>query len=176
MNISIISRNTSVRDSFRERCEKKLSKFDRFFGDDAKAVVTVSNQNGRETVEVTISSGGMFFRAEKTTADRLDSLEAVADALSKQIVRNKTKLERKFQSGKFLPDFEDVDVRPEVDETYGIVRTKKFHVNEMDVQEAILQMNMLEHSFFLFRNPETDEINVVYRRNDGNYGLLVPED
>ena len=174
MNISIISRNTSVRDSFRERCEKKLSKLDRFFGDDAKAVVTVSNQNGRETVEVTISSGGMFFRAEKTTSDRLDSLEAVADALSRQIVRNKTKLERKFQSGKFLPDAEDVDVQPE--ENYGIVRTKKFHVNQMDVQEAILQMNMLGHSFFLFRNPETGEINVVYRRNDVNYGLLVPED
>ena len=134
--------------------------------DDAKAVVTVSNQNGRETVEVTISSGGMFFRAEKTTSDRLDSLEAVADALSRQIVRNKTKLERKFQSGKFLPDAEDVDVQPE--ENYGIVRTKKFHVNQMDVQEAILQMNMLGHSFFLFRNPETGEINVVYRRNDGN--------
>lgn len=174
MNISIISRNTSVRDLFRERCEKKLSKFDRFFGDDAKAVVTVSNQNGRETVEVTISSGGMFFRAEKTTSDRIDSLEAVADALSKQIVRNKTKLERKFQSGKFM--LEEAGEEAGAEDNYGIVRTKKFHVNQMDVQEAILQMNMLGHSFFLFRNPETQEINVVYRRNDGNYGLLVPEE
>ncbi len=174
MNISIISRNTSVRDNFRERCEKKLSKFDRFFDDDAKAVVTVSNQNGRETVEVMISSGGMFFRAEKTTSDRFDSLEAVADSLSRQIVRNKTKLERKFKSGKFLQEAEDEGIQPE--ENYGVVRTKKFHVNHMDVQEAILQMNMLGHSFFLFRDPATGEINVVYRRSDGNYGLLIPEE
>ena len=172
MNISIFSKNTSIRDPFRERCEKKLEKLDRFFSDEAKASVTVNNQNGRETVEITISDGGMFFRAEKTTSDRMDSLEVAVDAITKQITRNKTKLERKFQSGRF--EFE-AETEPEADE-YGIVRTKRFHVNQMDVQEAILQMNMLGHSFFMFRNPETDEINVVYRRNDENYGLLIPED
>lgn len=172
MNINILSKNTAVRDAFRERCEKKLTKLDKFFGDDAKAVVTVSNQNGKETVEVTISSGGMFFRAERTTADRMDSLEAVVDALTKQIIHNKTKLEKKFQSGRFQPS---IDEAVEA-EDYGVVRTKRFHVNQMDVQEAILQMNMLGHSFFLFRNPETDEINVVYRRNDEQYGVLVPVD
>ena len=172
MNISYISKNTAIRDSFRERCEKKLSKLDKFFGDDAKAAVTVSNQNGNETVEVMITSGGMFFRAEKTTSDRADSLEAVVDALTKQIVRNKTKLELKFQSGRFQPSI-DENVQPE---DYGVVRTKRFHVNQMDVQEAILEMNMLGHSFFMFRDPETGEINVVYRRNDDNYGLLIPED
>lgn len=172
MNISILSKNTAVRDLFKERCEKKLTKLDKFFDDDAKAVVTVSNQNGNETVEVTISTGGMFFRAERTTADRMDSLEAVVDALTKQIIHNKTKLERRFQTGKFQQSF-DESIEPE---QYGIVRTKKFHVNQMDVQEAILQMNMLGHSFFLFRNPDTDEINVVYRRNDENYGVLIPEE
>lgn len=172
MNISILSKNTAVRDLFRERCEKKLTKLDKFFDDDAKAVVTVNNQNGKETVEVTISAGGMFFRAERTTADRMDSLEAVIDALTKQIIHNKTKLERRFQTGKFQQSF-DESIEPE---QYGIVRTKKFHVNQMDVQEAILQMNMLGHSFFLFRNPDTDEINVVYRRNDENYGVLIPEE
>ncbi len=172
MNISILSKNTAVRDLFKERCEKKLTKLDKFFDDDAKAVVTVSNQNGNETVEVTISAGGMFFRAERTTADRMDSLEAVVDALTKQIIHNKTKLERRFQTGKFQQSF-DESIEPE---QYGIVRTKKFHVNQMDVQEAILQMNMLGHSFFLFRNPDTDEINVVYRRNDENYGVLIPEE
>lgn len=172
MNISILSKNTAVRDLFRERCGKKLTKLDKFFDDDAKAVVTVNNQNGKETVEVTISAGGMFFRAERMTADRMDSLEAVIDALTKQIIHNKTKLERRFQTGKFQQSF-DESIEPE---QYGIVRTKKFHVNQMDVQEAILQMNMLGHSFFLFRNPDTDEINVVYRRNDENYGVLIPEE
>ena len=172
MNISIFSKNTSIRDPFRERCEKKLEKLDRFFSDDAKVSVTVNNQNGRETVEITVSDGGMFFRAEKTTSDRMDSLELVVDALTKQITKNKTKLERKFQSGRFQPSFDD----NVVSEDFGVVRTKRFHVNQMDIQEAILQMDMLGHSFFMFRNPETDEINVVYRRVDGNYGVLIPEE
>ncbi|HPR40488.1 MAG TPA: ribosome-associated translation inhibitor RaiA [Oscillospiraceae bacterium] len=170
MNIRITSRNTAVRDEFRERCEKKIKKFDRFFGESADAVVTVSNQNGRETVEVTITSGGMLFRAEKTTSDRMDSLEAVSDALTKQITRNKTRLETKFRTGTFQPSFND-EVTPE---DYGVVRIKHFPLKPMNVQEAILQMNMLDHSFFMFRNEETDEINVVYRRNDENYGLLEP--
>lgn len=172
MNIRITSRNTSVRDEFRERCAKKLKKFDRFFGENADAVVTVSTQNGRETVEVTITSEGMIFRAEKTTSDRIDSLEAASDALTKQITRNKTRLEKKFRTGAFQPSFSS-DISPE---EYGIVRIKRFPLKPMNVQEAILQMNMLDHSFFMFRNEETDEVNVVYRRNDENYGLLVPGD
>ena len=170
MNIRITSRNTAVRDEFKERCQKKLKKFDRFFGEDADAVVTVSDQNGRETVEVTITSGGMLFRAEETTSDRIDSLESVSDALTKQITRNKTRLEKKFRTGAFQPSFSD-EVMPE---EYGIVRINRFPLKPMNVQEAILQMNMLDHSFFMFRNEETDEINVVYRRNDENYGLLEP--
>ena len=145
MNISIISKNTSVRDPFRERCEKKLAKLDRFFGDDAKATVTVTNQNGRETVEATITAGGMFFRAEKTTSDRLDSLEAVVDALTKQITRNKKKLEHKFHPAKFAELA--VDFYEEPDEQYGVVKTKQFKVVPMDIQEAILQMNMLDVLF-----------------------------
>ena len=104
-----------------------------------------------------ITSGGMFFRAEKTTSDRADSLEAVVDALTKQIVRNKTKLERKFQSGRFQPSI-DENVQPE---DYGVVRTKRFHVNQMDVQEAILEMNMLGHSLIISPYPDTREIIVV---------------
>ena len=174
MNISIISKNTSVRESFRERCEKKFAKLDRFFGEDAKAAVTVTNQNGRETVEATITAGGMFFRAEKTTSDRLDSLEAVVDVLTKQITRNKKKLEHKFRGEKFSELA--VDFYEEPAEDYGIVKTKQFRVNPMDVQEAILQMNLLGHNFFMFRNTETGEINVVYKRNDGDYGVLQPID
>ena len=174
MNISIISKNTSVRDSFRERCEKKLAKLDRFFGDDAKATVTVTNQNGRETVEATITAGGMFFRAEKTTSDRLDSLEATVDALTKQITRNKKRLEHKFQGAKFAELAADFYEEPA--EEYGVVKTKQFRVSQMDVQEAILQMNMLGHNFFMFRNTETGEINVVYKRNDEKYGVLEPTD
>lgn len=171
MNITISSRGTSVRDAFRERAEKKLHKLDRFFEDDADAIVRVTNEGARETVEVTIHSRGMLFRAEKTTDDRMDSLEAVVDALTRQIVKNKTKLEKKFKTGSFQESF-DFD---EPEEDYGITRAKKFTVKPMSTQEAILQMNMLGHSFFMFRNEETDEINVVYVRTEGDYGLLEPE-
>lgn len=180
MDIKIITKNTSVRENFKEKAAKKLAKFDRFFGDDASAIITVINQNDRETVEITVKAGGMFFRAERTTADRLDSLEAATDALAKQIVRNKKKLIKKFQNAPAEIPFEDEAVEPEEEdeakEEYGIVRTKRFAVNSMDPQEAILQMNMLGHSFFMFRDATTDEINLVYRRDDGNYGLLIPED
>ena len=93
MNIVITARKTTVKDSFKERIEKKLAKFDRFF-DDATATVVVTNEKDRETVEITIQSMGMFFRAEKTTGDRIDSLESVTDSLMKQIIRNKSKLQK----------------------------------------------------------------------------------
>ena len=172
MKIIITARKTTIKDSFRERAEKKLSKLDRFFNADAQATVVVTNEKERETVEVTIYAGGMFFRAEKTTSDRLDSLEQVVDALFRQIVKNKSKLEGR---GKTIPFDTPVEGYEDLqDEQYRVVRSKKFPVKPMSVDEAILQMNMLGHSFFMFRSDETHEICVVYKRNDGNYGLLEP--
>lgn len=97
MNITITARKTSVRDSFKERIDRKLAKLDRFFDDSANAIVTVTNEGDRETVEVTIQSRGMFYRAEKTTSDRFDSLEAVVDSLFRQIVKNKNKLGKRLR-------------------------------------------------------------------------------
>ena len=174
MNITITARKTSVKDSFKERVEKKLAKFDRFFDDDAKAVVTVTNENGRETVEITVQVQGMFFRAEKTTSDRFDSLEAVADSLFRQIVRNKNNLEKRLKTDAFDPMFKDEAIAVE-DEEYKVVRVKKFPIKPMAVDEAILQMNMVGHEFYMFRNSENGEINVVYRRHNGDYGLIEPQ-
>ena len=101
MHIVITARKTTVKDSFKERVEKKLAKFDRFF-DDASAIVVVTNERDRETVEITIQSMGMFFRAEKTTGDRIDSLESVTDSLMKQIIRNKSKLQKRLRSNAFV--------------------------------------------------------------------------
>ena len=172
MNIVITARKTTVKDSFKERIEKKLAKFDRFF-DDATATVVVTNEKDRETVEITIQSMGMFFRAEKTTGDRIDSLESVTDSLMKQIIRNKSKLQKKFRSPSF--------VVPIADETHFVVENtleaivRGFPVRPPPVEEAILQMNLLGHTFFIFRNADSGEINVVYSRRNGDYGLLVPE-
>ena len=167
MNITITSRKTSIKDSFRERVEKKLSKLDRFFDDTADAVVTVTSEGDRETVEVTVRAGGMYYRSEKTTGDRMDSLEAVVDLLVKQIVKNKSKLEQRLRDSAFDKRYNDP---VEITEDYQVVRTKRFPVKPMSVEEAILQMNMLGHSFFMFRDGHTGEICVVYERKGDSYG------
>ncbi|MBC8585015.1 ribosome hibernation-promoting factor, HPF/YfiA family [Youxingia wuxianensis] len=175
MNITITARKTSVRDSFKERIEKKLSKLDRFFDDNAKAIVTVTNEGDRETVEVTIQSQGMFYRAEKTTSDRFDSLEAVIDSLFRQIVKNKNKLAKRLRESAFDASNIEAGEEMEVDTgAFDVVRVKRFSLRPMDVDEAILQMNLLGHEFFVFLNAETSETNVVYKRHNGTYGVLEP--
>lgn len=170
MNISITARKTTIKDSFKERVAKKLSKFDRFFDDEATAVVTVTNENGRETVEVTIKHNAMLYRAEKTTEDRVESLDAVVDLLFKQIVKNKSKLSSRMRAQAF-DDIDHASVEPE---RYELVKRKQFPVHAMEIDEAILQMNMLAHEFFLFENPESGELNIVYKRKNGDYGLIEP--
>lgn len=175
MNITITARKTSVRDSFKERIDKKLGKLDRFFDEGASAIVTVTNEGERETVEVTIQSRGMFYRAEKTTEDRLDSLEAVVDSLTRQIIKNKDKLGKKLRDSAF--EAENVEVGEENEQSYGeyeIARTKRFVLRPMSVEEAILQMNLVGHAFFVFLDADSSEINVVYRRQNGTYGVLEP--
>lgn len=172
MKVNITARKTTVKDSFKEKVEKKLQKLDRFFDDEAAAAVVVSNERERETVEITINYNGMIFRSEKTTADRLDSLDAVCDILFKQIVKNKSKLVSRVRD-KAFDDLSAEDIG-EAETAYNVVKHKKFPVNAMSVDEAILQMNMLGHEFFMFENSESGEINVVYSRHGGSYGLIEP--
>ncbi len=175
MNITIRGRRINLRDSFKERAEKKLKKFERFFDSEADALVTASLERDRFTVEVTIKSLGMIYRSEKTTADLMSSLDSVTDTLFHQIVKNKTRLEAKLRDDAFTKADDSYLYDYDASEAeYRIVRNKRFVVNPMSVDEAILQMNMLGHEFFMFRNESTDEIGVVYRRKDGNYGLLEP--
>lgn len=174
MTINMTARNTTIRDSFKKSLQKKLSKLDRFFDDEVVANVTVTHEGGRETVEVTIKSDDLFFRSEKTTSDRLDSLDMVVDALFRQIVKNKSKLQKRMRKTAFEAGYENDFIGSE--DTYEIVRSKRFNVKPMDVEEAILQMNLIGHSFYMFRNSESNEICVVYKRNDGNYGVLEPEE
>ena len=173
MTINITGRKTTIKDSFREEAEREMTRFDRLFDDDASAHITVSNEGGRETVEITIRSGGMIFRAEKTTEDRKQSLAQAGDLLFRQIVKNKNKLTKRMKSATFTPEF--VEEMYEPDE-YRVVKTKRFPVKPMEVEEAILQMNMLDHQFFVFRNAESGDINVVYKRHDGNDAVIEPEE
>lgn len=180
MKITITGRKVNLRDSFKELVEKKLSKFERFFGDDAEANVTVTLEKNRQTVEITVRSKGYIYRAEQTSEEMNDALDIAVDHLSRQIRKNKTKLDKRLKADKPVPVIEPLEedaaeTEVEEEEEFQIIRSKKFQVSAMDIDEAILQMNMLGHEFFMFRNDFTNEINVVYRRRDGNYGLLEPE-
>jgi len=173
MTTKYIGRKTTVRDSFKEYADKKLAKLDKFFENDAVATVVVSNNTPDETVEVTIKSSGMFFRAEKTSHDRIVSLDMVMDVLTRQIVKNKQKLDKKFRVP--VPD-DFFDPKEEDTKVPELVKRKSFYVGVMTPDEAVLQMEMIGHEFFMFRDAESGEINVVYKRKDGNYGLLIPEE
>ena len=171
MNINITGRKTIVKDSFKEEAERQLAKFDRLFDDDASAHITVTNEGGRETVEITIRGNGMIFRTEKTTEDRKDSLDLAVDALFRQIVKNKEKLENRFK--KRAPEFFEMPVEEQPE--YDVIKRKHFALKPMLVDEAIRQMELLGHSFYMFQNAETEVTNVVYKRNAGGYGLLEPD-
>jgi putative sigma-54 modulation protein len=171
MKITITGRKVTLKESFKERVEKKLQKFEKFFDEDADAHVTVTVEKDRQTVEITIKNVGTFYRAEHTAEDMLFSLDDAVDTLMKQINKNKTRLIKRLKVGAFDNEpFIEQDSESEFD----IVKTKRFKVKPMDIEEAILQMNLLGHEFYTFINTKSALVNVVYRRHDGKYGVLEP--
>lgn len=174
MKITTTGRKCTLRPAFVERTETKLSKMDKFFDSAASADVTVSNERNKQRVEITIRCNGLLFRAEEAAEDPNEAVDKLVDVLLRQIRRNKTRLEKRLREGAFAPDplFSE-PVEEESD--FQVVKSKTFPVKPLDVEEAILQMNMIGHQFYMFRNMATNEVNVVYRRNDGDYGLLEPD-
>lgn len=174
MKVTVIGKKCTPRDSFIERAEKKLAKIDKFFGDDAIAKVTAKVEKNAKIVEVTINHNGVIFRAQERSDDMIDALDNCVDVLVRQIRKNKTKLEKKFKSAAPI-DFSEFTEPVVEEEEFDLVRTKEVPLKPQSVDEAILQMNMLGHMFYMFINAETNEICVVYARKDGGYGLLIPE-
>ncbi len=175
MKITYTARKVNLRDNFKERVEKKLLKFEKLFSEDAAVNVVVTLEKNRQTVEITIKDNRMIYRVESTMPEMNDALDKAVDMLMRQIRKNKTKLEKRIKSGS-MEEFVMLNSQPDdIDEDdYQVVRKKQVLVKPITVDEAILEMNMINHSFFMFINAETDEINVVYKRDDGNYGLLEP--
>ncbi len=174
MKITITGRKCSPRDSFKERAEKKLAKVERFFGAEAEAKVTATVEKSSQSVEITVINNGMIFRAQERAENMNDALDRCVDSLIRQIRKNKTRVEKKLRSGAFddINAYEE-PVAEEVD--FDVVRTKTVSLKPQSVDEAILQMNMLGHQFYVFLNSDNDSINVVYRRSDSGYGLIAPE-
>lgn len=182
MKITYIGKNVNLKDNFKERVEKKLSKFERIFSDKAEANITVTLQKNNQTVELTIRDNGMLYRAENTCSEMNDALDKVVDILGGLIRKNKTRLEKRNKSAAAIDSFVENyhftydDYEEDEESTFEIARTKTIPVKPMSVEEAVLQMNLLNHQFYMFKDEDTDDISLVYKRKDGRYGLLIPGD
>ena len=174
MKFTISAKQLTLADDLRQYTEKKVGKIDRLFRSESEALVTFSRERGRYTAEVTLKNNGMFYRVKETTSDAFASLDSACASIERQIRKNKTRLEKKLKSGPIDWGTMGVvaeDEEPEEDLT--IVRTKTFEIKPMTAQEAVLQMNLLGHSFYAFRNSDMGgAFAVVYRRNNGGYGLI----
>ncbi len=175
MNFIITGRKVDVTPGLRERIHKRLGKLEKYFKDDPEIRVTLSVSKDRHTIEVTIFSKGVIYRAEETDADMYAAIDQVVDVIERQMRRHKTHLEKKLKKEAFeVPYISPSSDETEVDEEteFKVVKVKKFAFKPMSVEEAILQMNLLGHEFFVFDNSENDAISIVYKRKDGNYALI----
>ena len=179
MKISISGKNIEVSDYLRDLINKKVSKLDKYFNEDTEAHVTLSVEKNRHIVEVTIPFPGGIIRGEETSGDMYASIDNVLAKLEKQIVRHRTKLEKNLRVGAFKapePIYSEAFTADDLgEEPAKVVRIKRFDIKPMTVDEAMLQLEMLSHAFYVFTNGESGQINVIYKRKDGNYGLIEPE-
>ena len=171
MKVNILGRNYRTYGKLEETIEKKLDKLGKYFSDDITANVVLSHVAGRDKIETTISAKGMIFRAEDISNDIYESIDVVVDKLSSQMSKFKGKLQKRYNDNKalkfeFLPEIEEEEEHGEV------VKKKVFELRPMDEEEAILQKEMLGHQFFVYLDADAGTVNVLYKRKDGDYGLL----
>ena len=174
MKIEIIGRQLNVWNEMKIIIESKLAKLDKYFSDECEATATLSSKRDKKCIEITIVSSGMIFRSEIEDETFRNALDRAIDSIERQIRKNKTRLERRLRSGAFddgiFETGEDIEEEPEF-----IIREKAFPIKPMSVEEAIMQMNLLGHEFFVFRDDRDEEICVVYKRRDNTYGLICEE-
>lgn len=172
MKFIISGKNLDVTEGLREKATKKLKKIEKFFSPETEAHITMSVEKNRQIFEVTIIYRGVVFRAELESEDMYSSIDKAVDILERQIMKNKTKLQKKLHESAF----KNVEVKSIIEENeYNVVKTKKFAVKPMSVEEAIMQLDLVGHEFFVFTNSETKEVNVIYKRKGNGYGLIEPE-
>ncbi|MEE3420771.1 MAG: ribosome-associated translation inhibitor RaiA [Lachnospiraceae bacterium] len=175
MNFIISGKNIEVTPTLRQTVEEKLGKLERYFAPETKIIVTLSVEKDRQKIEVTIPMKGNIIRSEQVSNDMYVSIDLVEEVIERQLRRYRKKIIDKHQAGddfqkKYLEEGDDLE-----EDEIRIVRTKKFDIKPMYPEDACVQMELLGHSFYVFNNAETDEVNVVYRRKDGSYGLIEPE-
>ena len=171
MEVIITGKNYNPSDKLKETIEKKFEKLDKYFSNDITGNVMAIREKAGYKVESTINANGTIFRAEVKADDPYDCVDRCVEKLSSQMSRFKTKLQKKHKGQKSV-DFAELPVFDEPEEEIRVVRKKRFELVPMSTDEAIVQMELLEHDFFVFLNIETDSVNVVYKRDDEDYGLL----
>jgi len=178
MKFTITEKKVQITDELREYAEKKIGKLDRFFKTESEAFITYATERGRYIAEVTIKNNGMFYRVTEATSDMQASIDSSVAAIERQIRKNKTRLEKRLRDGAFDRDYappvkHDDTPDDEDEQDFKIVRTKMFPIKPMTPEEAVLQMNLLEHEFFVFKNQNReDAFSIVYKRKQGDYGLI----
>jgi putative sigma-54 modulation protein len=175
MKYIVSGKNIDVTEALKNKAINKLNKLAKFFNPDTDAHITMSVEKNRKIVEVTILFNGSVLRAEVANEDMYAAIDKAVDIIERQIRRNKTRLEKKLYEGAFVPANFAINEKIEEEQEFNVVRTKKFAIKPMPIDEAILQMNLLGHEFYMFSNADTNQVNVVYKRREGNYGLIEPE-
>lgn len=170
MKIIVTGKNISVSEKIQTAIEKKFDKFGKYFTDDVKASIVIHPEKAKVKMEATIVAKGTIFRAENVSQDVFDCIDIVAEKLSTQVSKYKGKMIKKNKSNESVR-FEMIP-EIEIQDEGQVVKTKKFQLTPMTVEEAVLQMDLLQHDFFVFLNVETDNVAVVYVRSDGDYGVL----
>ncbi len=173
MQITVRGKNIEITDALRDYAMKKVGRLERYMDRPVDAAVTLTVEKDRHKVEVTATIDGLILRGEEATPDMYASLDLVVDKLEKQVERYKTRINRKLRNG--LRNGHEVSYQMPEDEEPQIVRSKKFPIKPMSIEEAIMQMNLLQHDFFVFTNAQTERFAVVYKRKDGNFGLIEPQ-
>ena len=175
MEVKVFGKNLEVTDALRQYAEKKVGKIGKFFAQEPPvAQVTFSIERGVHIVDITISINGLLLRGEEKSSDMYSSVDGAVEKIERQIHKYRTKINRRLREENRIisptpKGTEEVIAEPK------IVRTKRFAIKPMHAQEAVMQMELLGHDFFVFFNSEMEEVNVVYKRKDGNYGLIEPE-
>ena len=174
MNFIISGKNIEVTPGLKDAIEQKLGKLERYFTPETEINVTLSVEKGRQKIEVTIPVKGNIIRSEQVSNDMYVSIDLVEEVIERQLRKYKNKIADKQQeAGNFQKEYLEHDYLE--DEDIQIIRTKKFGMKPMYPEDACVQMDLLGHTFFVFRNAETDEVNVVYKRKNNTYGLIEPE-
>ena len=174
MRIKITGRNIELTEGLKAAVEDKLNKLEKYFTPDTEVNVTLSVEKERQKVEVTIPMKGSYIRSEQVSSDMYVSIDLVEEVIERQLRKYKNKIVDKQQAAaNFQKAYLDKDY--DEDEEVKIIRTKKFGIKPMYPEDACVQMELLGHTFFVFRNAETDEVNVVYKRKNNTYGLIEPE-